>query len=93
MVIVPPVPDELIPLPFWSAAKTGAIVTGTGPLGSPVAIEKVAVATTPLPITLLFIPSTTQSVVLAVLKQVRVLPAAVVALPGVTLTPVTADEL
>ena len=89
--MVPPVPVSEIAVPAEVAPTTLAVDTGT--LGPLVAESLTAtVATTPLPITLLFMPLARHIVDPLPLLQRIVLPAAVRAAPAVTFTEVTSLE-
>jgi hypothetical protein len=91
IAIVAPTPEAGIGALEESVASTAVSVTGELVLAVPEAIVKVAWATGPLPMTVVFSPKTTHVMPLPPLEQDRLLPAAVAAEPATTVTPVTSE--
>jgi hypothetical protein len=90
--IVPPLPDEEIELPFASDVTTPVIGITADGSGAPEAVSKVAMATMPSPMTLLFTPNAIHIAPPPLLEQDTVLPPAVAMGPAVTFTPVTSED-
>jgi len=91
IAIVAPTPEAAIGALEESVASTPVNVTGVLVLAVPEAMVKVAWATGPLPITVVFSPKTTHVMPLPALEQDRVLPAAVAAEPAATVTPAMSE--
>ena len=91
IAIAAPEPTEGIWALEGSAASTPVNVTGVLVLVVPEAIVKVAWATDPFPMTVLFSPNTTQIVPPATLEQDRLLPTANAAESATTVTPVMSE--
>ena len=91
IAIVAPTPEAGIGALEKSTATTPVSDTVELVLAVPEAIVKVARATGPIPMTVVFNPKTTHVMLLPPLEQDRLLPAAVAAEPAATVTPVTSE--
>ena len=91
IAIAAPTPEAGIGALEESSASTLVSVTGELVLPVPEAIVKVAWATGPFPMAVVFSPKTTHVVAPPPLEQDRVLPAPVAAEPATTVTPVTSE--
>jgi hypothetical protein len=92
MVMVPPVPDEEIVFPAALEVPAALTPTGVEPAAADEVMLNAAVARRPSPITLLFMPNTTQVVLPLALEHDTFFPAAVAAPPAVTLTAVMTED-
>jgi len=91
IAIVAPAPEAAIGALEESVASTPVSDTVELVLAVPEAIVKVAWATGPLPMTVVFSPKTTHFMPLPPLEQDTLLPAEVAAEPAATVTPVTSE--
>jgi hypothetical protein len=87
--IVPPLPVVDMPLPVGSDATRPESWTAAVASGAPAAMLNVAVASTPLPMTFVFMPYATQIVLPVLLEHETLLLAALAPAPLATLTLVT----
>jgi hypothetical protein len=91
IAIAAPEPTAGIGVLKKSTASTPVIVTGVLVLAVPAAMAKVAWATDPFPITVVFSPNTTHIVAPATLEQDTLLPAANAAASATTVIPVMSE--
>jgi hypothetical protein len=92
IAIVAPAPEAAIWALEESVASTLVSVTGTLVLAVPEAIVKVAWATDPLPMTVVFRPKTTHVALPGTLEHDTLLPAAIAAELATTVTPVISED-